>query len=257
MLRPSSTGLGAPNTACAGKTFQFSPIDLIQGKYAFTWTGTIILTPTGATKSCIIQFTTDVLKMPTKDANGTTAGIQTDQASGADSTAEGGLPGGGTGSDEATVVKGTIGLTTLVNPDTITLGASFQDTATLTLPSIPGLPTPTGTMTFTVYKGNSCTVTPAFGPVSVPVTGLSTQSPTFTPTTAGTYRVVASYSGDVELRRPGTDGVSRSRRGRRGQPEAGDAGHERQPGHDRAGRLVPGLGDAERPDRRDAIRPGR
>ena len=85
-------------------------------------------------------------------------------------------------------------LTTNVNPDTITLGGSFQDSATLS-GLVTGTP-PTGTMTFTVYKGNDCTVAPAFGPVSVNVSGETTLSPTFTPTSAGTYRVVASYSGD-------------------------------------------------------------
>ena len=98
--------------------------------------------------------------------------------------------------EDVVVAPATLTLTTDVDPDAITLGGSFRDSATLS--GIPaGAPAPTGTMTFTVYKNNTCTGTPAFGPVDVPVNGTTTLSPFFTPTTTGTYRVVASYSGDA------------------------------------------------------------
>jgi len=69
---------------------------------------------------------------------------------------------------------------------------TISDSATLTGAFNPG-----GTMTFTLVGPNSCTTT-ALGPINVSVTGAitSTGSQTFSPTAAGTYYWVASYSGD-------------------------------------------------------------
>ncbi|MDX6368953.1 MAG: hypothetical protein QOG93_455, partial [Gaiellaceae bacterium] len=151
VLVPSATGTGVSGTACDGITFTFTLTNAAMGKYTLTWPGTITLTPTGATQSCIISFTTDVKKMPTKDANAVTAGLQTSQASGANATAQGpgNLPGSGTGSDQATVLQGAIAIQTQVSPTPIVLGAAFHDTATITKPAVG--PTPTGTVKFDVY----------------------------------------------------------------------------------------------------------
>jgi Big-like domain-containing protein len=101
---------------------------------------------------------------------------------------------------EAVVVtKAPLPVTTQVAPTTVTLGSSFQDTATLGAPPA-GEPTPTGTVTFNVYGPSD---TSCAGPVlftstnPVNAAGTSAVSGTFTPGAAGTYRVVATYSGDA------------------------------------------------------------
>ena len=79
----------------------------------------------------------------------------------------------------------------------VPLGGSVTDTATLT-----GASAPTGTVTFTLYGPNdgSCLATPAFtsSPVALPSGATSVTSPAFTPTAAGVYRWVATYSGDPQ-----------------------------------------------------------
>jgi hypothetical protein len=75
-----------------------------------------------------------------------------------------------------------------------TLGGAIHDTATLAAGHNPG-----GTVTFTAYGPNDSTCS---GPVAftktVPVSGDGSYvSPDFTPTVAGTYRWVVSYSGDA------------------------------------------------------------
>ena len=70
VLVPSSTGIGMAGTACAGVAFSItpdpSPAGAAQGKYIFTWPGTIILTFLSTT--CVVSFTTHVAKAPTRDA---------------------------------------------------------------------------------------------------------------------------------------------------------------------------------------------
>ncbi len=90
-------------------------------------------------------------------------------------------------------------LTTDVTPDEIVLGNTFTDRATLAgVPTGAAFPAPGGTMTFRVYKGDVCNATTrVFGPDVVTVSGVNTDSPTYRPLSAGTYRVTAQYSGDA------------------------------------------------------------
>jgi NHL repeat len=78
----------------------------------------------------------------------------------------------------------------------VTLGESISDQATLS-----GGNSPTGTITFTSYGPSdpTCANAPAYTSVPVPVSGAGDygNSPTFTPSAAGTYRWRASYSGDA------------------------------------------------------------
>jgi hypothetical protein len=197
VLVPSTTGTGVAGTACGGKTFTITQIDLVMGKYQFTWTGTVVLTPTGPTRDCIIDFTTDVKRAPAVDAAPALGGLQTDQASFASATATGGLTGAGIGSDEATVARGAIAIQTQVSPTPIVLGASFHDTATMTKPSVG--PTPTGTVRFDVYGPGapSCTGTPTMTSTNPVTSGTTSISSNFTPTSAGAWKVIARYSGDA------------------------------------------------------------
>ena len=89
-------------------------------------------------------------------------------------------------------------IATAVNDSTLTIGQSFTDTATITVPA--GAPAPTGTVDFFVYGPNNatCTGTPFASSLNRPVgAGGTATSATFTPNAVGTYRVIAVYSGDV------------------------------------------------------------
>ena len=125
--------------------------------------------------------------------------LQTTQKAGADVHANNGtadLPGDGQGTDIATVGRGAIAIQTQVSPGSITIGSTFNDTATLTKPTIG--PLPTGTVSFDVYSNPTCTGTPIFtstNPVSA--AGTSAVSNNFTAAAAGTYQVIARYSGDA------------------------------------------------------------
>jgi hypothetical protein len=96
--------------------------------------------------------------------------------------------------NETVVVnKAKPGIVTLVSDDSITIGSSVTDTATLS-----GGVNPTGTITFTVFGPDNATCSGAGTVVStetVTGNGPYTSDP-FTPGAPGTYRWIASYSGD-------------------------------------------------------------
>ncbi|MEA2265076.1 MAG: hypothetical protein QOE27_659, partial [Solirubrobacteraceae bacterium] len=124
---------------------------------------------------------------------------QTVQVGVASGTGTDGQPGFGAWTNEVTVVPGTLPVATAVAPTPITLGGAFRDTATIGPPAA-GLPAPTGTVTFSVFApgDTGCSGSASFTSV-IALTGAGTSavSGSFTPTTTGTYRVVASYSGDA------------------------------------------------------------
>lgn len=95
--------------------------------------------------------------------------------------------------ESVTVYRAGPSLTTQASAD-VQLGSPISDTATLT-----GSASGTGTITFKVYGPNNatCTGTPNFtGSATVSGNG-PYNSGNFTPTQAGVYRWVASYSGDA------------------------------------------------------------
>lgn len=79
----SSTGTGRGGTACAGSTFAFTITDATTDKYTITPSAPaipIVLGPPGsATDTCVIDFTYNIAKNPTKDADPAQAGVQTAQ----------------------------------------------------------------------------------------------------------------------------------------------------------------------------------
>jgi len=192
----STTGVGAAGTTCAGIPFTITVSDAAQGKYTFVPASAVILgAATGFT--CDINFTFNVLKTPTIDADPSTPGMQTLQIGFVNGATISVPPLTGTGLGTAIVtIKSTVGIATQVAPTAITIPASFQDTATLT--PAAGVPAPTGTVKFNVYGPNNatCTGTPVFTSTNT-VTGATATSDPFTPTVAGTYRVIATYSGDA------------------------------------------------------------
>ena len=99
----------------------------------------------------------------------------------------------GKASIEYTVAKATPTLATVASPG-ITLGETVTDTATLSSGHSPG-----GQIAFRLYGPGdaACSGSPAFSE-AVPVSGNGEYEPAaFTPMAAGTYRWVASYSGDA------------------------------------------------------------
>ena len=96
------------------------------------------------------------------------------------------------------VAQATPAIATAVSDASITLGETFTDTATVSVPA--GAPAPTGTVDFFVYApgDTTCTGAPFASSLNRPVgAGGTATSGTFTPTAAGTYRVIARYSGDA------------------------------------------------------------
>ncbi|WP_203910421.1 choice-of-anchor A family protein [Rhizocola hellebori] len=84
---------------------------------------------------------------------------------------------------------------TTVASDDIVLGGSVTDTANL-----GGGLNPIGVLTFTLYGPNDpdCTGVPATTSTRIVIGNRSYTSDAFTPTQAGTYQWVASYSGDAD-----------------------------------------------------------
>ena len=77
--------------------------------------------------------------------------------------------------------------------DDVALGGSIHDTAVLS-----GGSSPTGTITFSLFSASDTTCSTVLSTVAVPVNGAgSYDSPTVTPSSAGSYQWVASYSGDA------------------------------------------------------------
>jgi hypothetical protein len=98
-----------------------------------------------------------------------------------------------------TLTKAPLPISTQASPANAGVGSPFQDVATLG-PVASGALAPTGSVTFNVYGPNNatCTGTPALTSTNpLTGTGASVTSGSFTPTVLGTYRVVATYSGDA------------------------------------------------------------
>ena len=113
----------------------------------------------------------------------------------------------------------------------VTLGQSFTDTATVTAPA--GGAAPTGTVTFAVYGpgDTTCTGAPVFTSTERRVNARGRRRrrrASFTPTAPGTYRVIATYSGDANYNAAGvgacndagerSSSTRRRRRSRRRSP---------------------------------------
>ena len=214
-LNPS--GVGTKNAFLAGFTYQ-APTNLTSSSTNPTWSGTFTTSP-GVTVSLNWQwaaavyttFNTDYNALNVKPTDDNTASVykNSDHAGAPEaykSFVTGGAAGGG-GSNYTGSYSGTAGvsppsllsplLTTNASPP-IFLGGSINDTATLTGASTA--PPASGTITFSAYGPNdaTCAKGVAFTSTPVSVSGNGTYtSPSFTPLTAGTYKWIASYSGDL------------------------------------------------------------
>jgi hypothetical protein len=187
-----SSALGAAGGACAGKTFTLTVIDSAQGKLQLTPDSTITLGPPAtATAVCQINVTFSVLKMPTLDAN-PGSGVQTAQMAAVIASHADGASSASFGAAITTVRAQPTLVTTASRP--VVVGAAVSDRATLS-----GGLNPTGVMTFDLYGAHDATCSQASlfkSTVSVSGNG-SYQSQAFVPSAPGSYRYVASYSGDA------------------------------------------------------------
>ena len=194
----SATGTGLAGTACAGTTFTITNIDQTQDKYLFTPSAPVVLGPSltgGLAARCVIDFTVNVLKVPAIDAR-PEAGVQTNELAGANGTASDGQTGQGTGTNFTTVNRATPALATTATASA-TVNGTISDQAT-----VSGRVNPVvgGTVTFNLYgpADPTCAGEPMFQSiVPLPTATDTVTSASFTPTSPGTYRWVAFYSGDA------------------------------------------------------------
>jgi hypothetical protein len=200
VFQVSAGATGVAGSACAGMPFAVTLIDPTFGQLRFTPQppGThVVLPATGSV--CRIGFTFDVLKVPAIDQDPATPGQQTVQV--VDNTQHdgGAITASGRGTSiGVTVVRATPSIATTPTP-TITVGSGqLADSATVT-----GRVSPVAgaTVDFRLYGPNdaTCTGVPAFESLGVPypVAGGPVTSAAFTPTAAGVYRWIATYSGDA------------------------------------------------------------
>jgi hypothetical protein len=191
-LSPTATGTSG---ACLGRTFTVTPPDA-NGRSVFVPNAPFDLQPPGqADSTCDISFTFRVLKAPTLDAQ-PSAGLQTAAVATVTGSAKldpnvsgvgvaRGLQTVNVGKAQPTVVTTAIGAQAV--------GGTIVDTAAVSGPVALG-----GTVTFRLYGPNDpgCTG-PAIFSSTNPLSGGSSTSDPFTTTAVGTYRFVATYSGDA------------------------------------------------------------
>ncbi len=193
-----ATAQGQVGTACAGMVFDVTEIDATFGQLRFTPQGGAHVTLPGNGALCRIGFTISVLKSPTVDQNPVLAGNQTVQITDNTQHSEGITASARGTSQGTTVLRATPTIATTASAD-IMLGAGTLTDSVVVSGRVN--PAAGATVDFRLYApgDTACTGTPVFSALSVPypVGGGPVTSPAFTPTMAGTYRWIASYSGDA------------------------------------------------------------
>ncbi len=191
----STTAAGAPGTSCAGMVFNITVIDPAFGKVRFTPTGGVHVILPGVGSVCRINFTFDVLKVPTIDQDPATPGIQTVQI--VDATQiSGGISASARGTSSGTTVQAAPTIATRASGNITLGGGQVTDTATV---SGRVNPVAGATVAFNLFGPGdaTCSGTPIFtSTVAIDLGGTAT-SGGFTPPAAGTYRWRASYGGDA------------------------------------------------------------
>lgn len=196
VLALAATGTGRAGTAAAGKNFTISAPDA-SGAVTLTPSSPVVLGPPGTAGGgdrCIIDFTASVTRSPSIDTSPGTPGNQTRQnlvarVQGQTSS----LTVSAQVSILTTVLRAAPTLNHSASPN-IELGVSVSDTVTLS-----GAVNPTGTVTFTLFgpDNSACSGSPVFTITNPVNAGGTATSSSFTPVAPGTYRWVASYSGDA------------------------------------------------------------
>jgi hypothetical protein len=196
--------MGRAGTSCAGLSFETSVISGTAGMVRFTPQpeGTAQVTLPGSGSTCVIDFTFDVLKTPTGDADPAKPGIQTFAT-----THHSQYTAGDTdivqarGTTTTTVQRaGSSVIQTQASPN-VGLGpgqGALSDSAFVT-----GRVNPVAgaTIDFRLYgpDDETCSGVPTFQSLGVPYPagGGTVSSAQYTPVQGGTYRWIATYSGDA------------------------------------------------------------
>ncbi len=195
----SATGVGRAGSACAGTTFAITLIDPVFGQLRFTpepAAAHVVLPTVGSI--CAVDFTFDVLRSPTVDQNPSVAGVQTVQVVDFTEQDGGSVTASARGTSIGTRVERAPTAIATIASTNIIIGGGVADQATV---SGRVNPQPGATVDFRLYgpSDTTCSGPTVFESLGIPypVAGGSVTSATFTPPTAGTYRWVATYSGDV------------------------------------------------------------
>ena len=199
VFQVSTSGLGATGTACAGVTFSIDLIDPVFGQLRFTPQppGTHVVLPTSGS-ICRVDFSVDVLRTPTVDQNQGAPGPQTVQVVDFSESNLVSLSASARGTSiGSTVDLATPTIDTVASPN-IAIGGALTDQATV---SGRVNPLAGATVDFRLFGPNdvTCAGAPIFESLGVayPQAGGPVSSNPFTPTTAGTYRWIATYNGDA------------------------------------------------------------
>jgi uncharacterized protein YkwD len=182
---------GPPGSVCAGKLFDVTVPNPDTGELHITPRETITLPTAGST--CVIAVSLAVAAMPTRDSAAETAGTQTDQI--AASTQGSASTVTRVGTSRTTVSPAPPTLATTASGD-VALGAgTISDTAT-----VGGriAPEEGATITFKLFGPGDVACATPISTSTAPLSSAGTAtSPPFEPGQAGTYRWIASYSGDA------------------------------------------------------------
>ena len=195
VFRAGHSAFGVPGTACAGMEFLVSEIDPVFGRLRIApASGNHVQLP-GAGSRCVIRLTMTVVKAPTVDQNPFVDGVQTVQI--ADNTQySANLTASARGTTTGLTVHRATPTISTVAGDDVQIGGSVADTASVAgrVEAQDG-----ATVRFDLYgpDDSTCSRPPAFtSTVPLNAGGEATSEP-FTPQLAGTYRWVATYSGDA------------------------------------------------------------
>ena len=193
-ISPTATGSAG---ACAGRAFTVTGPDP-EGRYVFVPSSPVVLEPPGQPgNTCLLTFSFTVLKMPAFDVLPASAGSQTAHVATVTGSGRMGLDltgqAVGRGLQTSTVLRAQPSISTRASGP-VAAGGSVSDTATLSSPVAT-----TGTVTFAAFGPDNatCSGAPAFTSTN-PLTGRFAASNTFPVSTAGRYRFVATYNGDVD-----------------------------------------------------------
>lgn len=185
----STTARGS-GRACDGFTFVVVGPDAA-GRYLFKPSSAIVLA-TGLAAACTIRFTFDALTR-------TPAGRVSPVAALTAFPLVPLLAGTATGSSVMTVVPAAPTVRVSASQSSAAVGTPIRSEVAVTAVVGPGTPGPTGTVTFELFgpDDDGCDGAPAFTSKPAPLSGGRVTSPTFAPRSAGIYRWVATYEGDL------------------------------------------------------------
>jgi hypothetical protein len=199
VMPTSATGVGEAGTACAGITFTIAVDDPATGEVTFTPSAPVILTPPATPNSvCRIDFTIDVAKAPANFiSRPSPTSYLTDVLAHVTATSNvTGQPSNQQNGTQPVIINEAQPSGSTTATPSAMVGGTISDTAHLVAAVPPG-PAPTGSITFTLFNNAGCTGAALFTSV-VPVSGAGDYpSGPFTPTSPGTYKWVAAYSGDA------------------------------------------------------------